>query len=579
MSTAETKLPREIAAENGKVNVQINGTWHQIPKGTRIIDACQSVGVHIPRFCYHPKLAIAGSCRMCMVEQGLPPRLAPGQTPVYDDAGYQPVTWMPRPIISCANTVCENMAIRTDSPLATEARRGVMEFLLANHPLDCPICDQAGECKLQEYATDCNQIESRYSESKTKKGKNLDIGPNVNLDQERCVLCGRCIRFMRDIIGDEVLSFSQRGTHNAITVYPGRKLDNNYSLNTVDLCPVGALTSKDFRFKMRVWFLKPTKSIDVNCGTGANINIWSRESTVYRITPRENNEVNSSWMPDSHRLNYKYINSDQRIPQAVIRTDAEAPHRPSTWEPAITTAKEALVRIQPSQIAIIASGKMTNEELYMARKLSEKLKTQHIDIVPRIKESDNFLISADRNPNTNGAISILGLNTPGEKLPSIKEGVKNGTIKAIIAIGEDLTEEAGFNADDLKKLSYLLSICHTSNETAKLSDIILPGVTFAEKYGTMVNVTGRIQRLNAAIKPYGLARDDWQILRDLCTAIDPDDETLSFTNPQAVLQAIANEIPCFEGLTWGNIGDHGKQIIKTGITIPMLEREKNRLGC
>ena len=325
MSEEASKLPKDIAAAEGKVNVQINGTWHRFPRGTRIADACRSVGVPIPCFCYHPKLAVAGSCRMCMVEQGMPPRLAPGQTPSYDENGYQRIQWMPRPIISCANTVAENMGIRTDSPLASEARRGVMEFLLTSHPLDCPICDQAGECKLQEYSNDYGQVEGRFEEKKTKKGKNLSIGPRVNLDQERCVLCGRCVRFMRDIMHDEVLTMSQRGTFNAITVYPGRELDSNYSMNTVDLCPVGALTSKDFRFKMRVWFLKETKTIDVDCGTGTNITLWTREDKVYRITPRQNDAVNSCWMPDSHRLNYKYINAETRIPQPVIRTDAEAP--------------------------------------------------------------------------------------------------------------------------------------------------------------------------------------------------------------------------------------------------------------
>lgn len=319
MSEEAYKLPKDAAAAEGKVNVQINGTWYRFPRGTRIADACRSVGVPIPCFCYHPKLAVVGSCRMCLVEQGMPPRLAPGQTPSYDEHGFQPIQWMPRPIISCANTVAENMGVRTDSPLAAEARRGVLEFLLTSHPLDCPICDQAGECKLQEYSNDYGQIEGRYEEKKTKKGKNLSIGPRVNLDQERCVLCGRCVRFMRDIMHDEVLTMSQRGTYNAITVYPGRELDSNYSLNTVDLCPVGALTSKDFRFKMRVWFLKETKTIDVDCGTGTNITLWTREDRVYRITPRPNDAVNSCWMPDSHRLNYKYINSPQRIPQPVIR--------------------------------------------------------------------------------------------------------------------------------------------------------------------------------------------------------------------------------------------------------------------
>ena len=576
MSEEASKLPKDIAAAEGKVNVQINGTWHRFPRGTRIADACRSVGVPIPCFCYHPKLAVAGSCRMCMVEQGMPPRLAPGQTPSYDENGYQRIQWMPRPIISCANTVAENMGIRTDSPLASEARRGVMEFLLTSHPLDCPICDQAGECKLQEYSNDYGQVEGRFEEKKTKKGKNLSIGPRVNLDQERCVLCGRCVRFMRDIMHDEVLTMSQRGTFNAITVYPGRELDSNYSMNTVDLCPVGALTSKDFRFKMRVWFLKETKTIDVDCGTGTNITLWTREDKVYRITPRQNDAVNSCWMPDSHRLNYKYINAETRIPQPVIRTDAEAPHRPSTWEPALASAAEAVKRIAPNQLAIIASGRMTNEELYMVRHLAAQIGTDMVDIVPRMGESDGMLISADRNPNTNGA--RLGLDIePGSRLDAIREGVRSGSIKGILSLGEDLiSPEAGFTAEDLDKLDYLFMTAHSANETARHADLVLPGVTYAEKFGTMINVTGRIQRLNRAIQPIGYARDDWQIFRDITLLLGGNPALKDFNSALDILTAMSTEYGALNGVSWGSIGDGGQPILETGVTIPVVEREKNQ---
>lgn len=576
MSEETNTLPKDIAAAEGKVNVQINGTWHSFPRGMRIIDACQSVGVFVPRFCYHPKLKISGSCRMCLVEQGMPPRLAPGQAPTYDKSGYQPIQWMPRPIIACANTVCENMGIRTDSPLANEVRRGVLELYLTSHPLDCPICDQAGECKLQEYSSDFGQPSSRFTDTKTKKGKNLSVGPRINLDQERCVLCGRCVRFMRDIVGDEVLSMSQRGTYNAITIFPGRELDSNYSMNTVDLCPVGALTSKDFRFKMRVWFLKETKTIDVNCGTGTNITLWTREAQAFRITPRQNDDVNSCWMPDSERLNYKYINSDQRIPQPVVRTDAGAPHRASTWAPAIASIAEAVKRIPAGKLAVIASGRMTNEELFLSKKLAKLAEAAHFDIVARTGESDGMLISADRNPNTTGAVQILGIQNPGSSIAAIREGVRNGSIKALVVLGEDLTAEAGFTADDLGKLDYLATVCHSAGETAKASDVVLPGVTFAEKSGTMINIAGRIQRLNRSIMPLGDAREDWQILRDLCIALGGDKESLGkYTTPQCVLSTIAHDIPAFSGVTWGNIGDQGKQLIETGVTIPLIEREKS----
>ncbi len=575
MSTTPTSLPKDIAAAQGKVNVQINGTWYQFPKGMRIADACKSVGVAVPCFCYHPKLAISGSCRMCLVEQGMPPRVAPGHAPCYNEDGYLPIHWMPRPIIACANTVCENMGIRTTGKVTSEARRGVLEFFLTSHPLDCPICDQAGECKLQEFSNDYGQGYHRFTESKTKKGKNMDIGPRINLDQERCVLCGRCVRFMRDIAKDPVLSMAERGTENRITIFPGRQLDHNYSMNTVDLCPVGALTSKDFRFQMRVWFLKSTPTIDVNCGTGININVWTREETVYRITPRQNDEVNSCWMPDSHRLNYKYINSDQRLTQPCVRTDIGAPHRGSTWDAALSLAAEQLKKISPKNLAIIASARMTDEELYMVSQLAHQLGTDAVEIVPRKGENDDMLISDDRNPNTNGAKLILGIKRPGYALKSIREGVRNGSITSIIALGEDLTQEAGFTTEDLGKLDYLLSVGHTADETARHADIVLPGVTFVEKYGTMINVTGRIQRLNRAIMPHGESRDDWQILRDLTLMLGCDSpELAACASAQDVLLLLARNNEAFEGLTWGAIGNEGKQLIETGVTIPLIERER-----
>ena len=575
MSTTPSTLPKDLAAAEGMVNVQINGKWHRFPKGTRIADACNSVGAHVPCFCYHPKLAIAGSCRMCLVEQGMPPRLAPGQSPTYDEQGYLPIQWMPRPIISCANTVAENMGIRTTGKITEEARRGVLEFLLTNHPLDCPICDKAGECKLQEYSNDYGQGYHRFTESKTKKGKNMSVGPRVNLDQERCVLCGRCVRFMRDVVGDPVLSMTERGTFNRIAIFPGRELDSNYSMNVVDLCPVGALTSKDFRFKMRVWFQKKTPTIDVDCGTGTNIDVWSREDTVFRITPRRNDAVNDCWMPDSHRLNYKYINADTRIPQPCVRTDEGAPHRASTWDAALNLAAEQLKKVPSGKLAVVASARMTNEELYMAGKLAETLGAAYLDVVPRMGENDGMLISADRNPNTEGAKLILGLENPGSQLAAIRDGVRNGSIAGIVALGEDLTAEAGLTADDLKKLDYLLTLTHSDNETARVADIVLPGVTFAEKYGTMINVTGRLQRLNKAIEPIGESREDWTILRDLCVRLGSDCPMLAaYASAQDVLLRLAGKFACLNGLTWGSIGNGGVQVMETGVTIPLLERNK-----
>ena len=572
-ATAEAKLPKDLAAEKGLVNVQIDGVWMQVPRGMRMIEACKLAQKEVPHYCYHPKLTAPGNCRMCLVQMGMPPRPAPGQDPVYDAEGYLSIGWMPRPVIACANTVSENMGIRTTGELVEKCREGVMEFLLINHPLDCPICDQAGECRLQEFSVEHGRGESRFVDMKVKKPKNVDIGPRIRLDDERCIMCSRCIRFMDEVAGDPVLGFTQRGTHTTLTVHPGRRLDSNYSLNTVDICPVGALTSNDFRFQMRVWFLKETKSIDVNCGTGANITIWTRGNKIHRITPRQNDEVNSTWMPDSHRLNFHYVDGDTRLPEPMMK--AGAAHQAVTWADAIASTAAELKGFQPHEIAIIASARMTNEELFLTRALAGELDTGLLTVVPRSGESDGLLISADRNPNSTGAKLVWQAADPAGALFSIREGVRSGAIKALLVLGEDLTD-AGFTAEDLAKPDFIASIQLLAGAMAEASHVILPGAAFAEKRGSMVNVAGRLQRMNRAIEPPAEARDDWEILRDLILALQGAPPTAGPFMIEDIFKAMAEATPEFGGLSLSKIGDLGKVVTETGVAIPLLENERAR---
>jgi NADH-quinone oxidoreductase subunit G len=347
------------------------------------------------------------------------------------------------------------MGIRTTGPLTEECRKGVMELLLANHPLDCPICDQAGECSLQEFSVEHGKGESRFRERKVKKPKNVAVGPRIRLDDERCIMCSRCIRFTDEIADDPVLGFTDRGSHTVLTVYPGRELANNYSLNTVDICPVGALTSNDFRFQMRVWFMRETNTIDTNCATGCNITVFARENKIYRITPRQNNEVNSDWMPDSHRLNFHWIESDARLTDPLVKDGDH--HRLASWSEAIATAADKISALDGSEIAVIASARMTNEELLIVNRLVKQLKAGHVDTVARVGEPDGYLISADRNPNTNGVKLVLGLEDPGSQIEAIKAGIEQGRIKAVITLQEDLVDDAGFTPELLGKLDFLLS--------------------------------------------------------------------------------------------------------------------------
>ena len=534
-----------------------------------MIEACRQAKKDVPHYCYHPKLTSPGNCRMCLVEMGMPARSAPGQEPQLDENGHSPIQWIPRPAIACANTIADGMGIRTDSTLTRTCRQGVMEFLLINHPLDCPICDQAGECSLQEFSVEHGNGTSRFRERKVKKPKNQQIGPRITLDDERCIMCSRCIRFSKEIADDDCLGFVDRGSHTVLTTHPDKELANNYSLNTVDICPVGALTSTDFRFKMRVWFLKETKSICTGCGRGCNVEISSRESKVHRQTPRENNDVNSCWMCDEGRLDVHYINSDARLTDPMVKVGVA--HRPVAWQEAISTTAERLKSLRGDDIAIIGSGRMTNEELFMLKRLANGLGTDQVDIVPRKGAADNYLVSADKNPNTTGATLILGIN-PGDKLDGIRNGVKNGSIKGLLVFGENLMK-AGFERSDFGRLNIFAASHILANPTAEAAHVVFAGSASMEKRGSMINRTGRLQRLNKAIEPPGKALDDWEILRDLTLAIGGGNGMYSIED---VFKLLAADVKELNGLTLSRVGDLGIQVCEPLEKIPMLEKEAER---
>ena len=538
------------------LNVQIDGQWLQFPKGTRVIEACAQAGKYVPRYCYHPKLSSPGNCRMCLIEMGMP-KMGADRKPELDADGKPVINWIPRPQISCAQDVAEGMGVRTDSPMARDCRKGVMEFLLINHPLDCPICDQAGECRLQEFSVEYGNDSSRFLEEKVKKPKHVDLGPRIVLDDERCILCSRCIRFTKEIAHDDALGFVDRGSYTSLAAHTGKPFDNNYTLNTVDICPVGALTSKDFRFKMRVWFLKETKSICTSCGTGCNTIIGSRENTVYRQTPRENNDVNSVWMCDFGRLNFHYLHDELRLQEPKLR-EPDGTMQVASWRVVLANAASRLRKFKGEEIAIIASGRMTNEELFLTRKLAGALQTLLIDIVPRSGEADDILLSADRNPNTNGAKLLqVAAETPGERLAGIVAKVNSGAVRALLCLGEDAVE-CGITASALSNLGCLITLGILPSVTAAAATIILPGAGFAEKRGSMVNLKGRLQRLNRATNPPGDARDDWEILRDLIQALTG---TNGIYMVEDVFKAMANEVPALAGLSLSKIGDLGVPLV------------------
>jgi NADH-quinone oxidoreductase subunit G len=551
-----------------KIKVKVDGRELEVPRttpdpvtgkpiATTMIQACAQARVDVPHYCYHPKLPVAGNCRMCLVEFGTP-AMGPDRKPVLNPDGTQKIARSPRPAIACATPISPGMEIYTTSPAVKQMREGVLEFLLINHPLDCPICDQAGECKLQEYSVDYGKAASRFVEQKVHKPKRVDLGPRIVLDDERCILCTRCIRFTKDVVGDDALGIVNRGSYNTLTAFPGRSFDNNYTLNTVDICPVGALTSKDFRFKMRVWFLKETKSVCTSCATGCNIVIGSREEKVYRYEPRENDAVNSSWMCDYGRLNYKWIGLperliDVRFPGAETAGSLNAGQK---WVIAGQKISERLASATPGSVAIVASARQTNEELFLLAKLASKMGAM-TDSIPRVGEGDKLLFSSDRNPNMNGAKALgLAAEPPGSRLAEIASGIQSGKIRTLIVFGEDVTRY-GIGPDLLKKLEVLIVSDILPNRTTELAHFLLPGCAHAEKRGSFTNGKGRVQRFFKAVEPPGAARAEWEFLHQLVFDVTGQNGYLSI---EGLFNQMARETKAFNGLTWAGLGDNGMDL-------------------
>ena len=491
------------------VTVNIDGKDIVVPKGTNVIEAARLVGVEIPHYCYHPKLTIVGNCRMCLIEMGMPAVDPATKAPVMDPAtGKQKINWIPRPQIGCGTNASPGLHIRTNTPMVKDCREGVTEMLLINHPLDCPICDQAGECKLQEHSTAYGRGYSRFVEQKNVKPKRTELGPRVTLDDERCILCSRCIRFCKEVAKDDVLGFIDRGSYSTLTCYPGKKLENNYSLNTVDICPVGALTSTDFRFKMRVWFLKQTPGIDPESSVGANTEVWSREGVIYRITPRQNDAVNDTWMSDSGRMLYKQVKTADRLLAPSIDRHATAP------EMALRAAGDLL---KAGSVAVVGSGRSSVEEQFLTKKLADAVKAS-ASLVSRVGQGDRILISSDRNPNVRGAL-VTGLITalPVQKLTGLAADIDAGKVKTVLSVGEDLAA-AGLTAAQLAKVSIIYLGTH-KNATSDAAKVVIPSLTVFEKSGSFVNQQFLLQKFAKAVPgPQGVA-DDLITLTSLVAAV------------------------------------------------------------
>jgi NADH-quinone oxidoreductase subunit G len=536
------------ASNKELVTLTIDDQSVQAPKGTTILQAAKSVGINIPYYCYHPGLSVVGSCRMCLVEIEKIPKLQP----------------------SCATPVGEGMVVRTATPATLANRQSVLEFLLLNHPLDCPVCDQAGECELQNYYMDHGAYDPRFDENKTKRKKAFPIGPYVMLDQERCILCTRCVRFTNEISKTGEIGVHDRGHRSEIDVFPGRQLDNPYSGNVVDICPVGALTDRDFRFQCRVWFLGSTPSVCPGCSRGCNIEIHYNErfnpryheKRIQRLKPRFNPNVNGHWICDEGRYGYHAIDAENRLKAPATKQGDR--HGEVSWDEAIGRCtgalKEALERHGPQSVAVIASPQMTNEELFLLGKIfRDEIKAASFDyrVPPKVAVTfDDFLITADKNPNSRGA-ELIGWSGPGTE--EILRACADGRIHYLYICHHDLA--VGFDPElvrnALEKTEFLVFQGPHDQLTASLADVQLPSAVYAEKEGTFTNLQGRVQRIYAAVTPLGESLPDLEILGRTAAALGISVPSI---RAEDIFGIIVQELAPFSGMSYEVLAGSGQLI-------------------
>jgi NADH-quinone oxidoreductase subunit G len=517
--------------------ITINDKQIEVEKGTNVIQAAQKIGIEIPHYCYHPGLRIDGNCRMCLVE-------------VKGPRGFMPQ-------IACNTQCTDGLEVKTDTNAVKDMRRNVMEFLLHNHPIDCPICDQAGECKLQDYYMKYGQYDNRSIVDKVHKNKVVDIGPQVMLDQERCVLCSRCVRFCEDVSKTNELVITNRGVHSKIEVFPGTTIENRYSGNVVDICPVGALTSKDFRFKMRVWFMSTTKSVCQGCSRGCNIFMDYKGEEVYRFKPRENTEVNDYWICDEGRLSYKEINKN-RLLEAF--KDGEMIDYNDAFSEMFSMIKNTKSRFTPKSIAAIASPHSTVEDNWMLKNFMTNTvgsdKIFGADFRPDGYQ-DELLIRADKTPNRKG-LEYLEINRNQDDLIN---ALKSKEIKLLIVMNNDIIGEGSEQIKSLLDGIEVISLSTHNTETSKNAKLSLPVSNYSEKYGSIINFEGQLQKFERAFDTFqledSLAVPEWELFANLIKEFDSNKQ---YFDIEDVWSEIREHVKAFSGLSYYDIGDKGINI-------------------
>ena len=515
-------------ADVKQVTLTIEGRQVVVPEGTSILEAAKYAGVLIPHYCYHPGLPVAGVCRMCLVEVEKFPKLAP----------------------ACATAVGEGQVVHVHSEKALEARKGVLEFLLINHPLDCPICDQAGECELQDYTFQEGRADSRYMEPK-RFNPVEDFGGDVLYVTNRCILCTRCVRFMDKVAQDSVLNVSERGDRAIIGIHPEHDLgDHAWSGNVVDLCPVGALVSKDFLNKARAWELDRTASVCPNCTQGCNSILETRDDTVVRMRPRANEAVNQYFLCDQGRLDYRWLERRDRAELPYVRANGRGDAtelKAADWDVAL---RDAAALLNGRRAHVLVSPMLSNESLGLLARLVSRTGGTGVYTVATGPEAPlegvpDLSLRADRAANVIGA-ELFGFER--RDAAAMLDGLQSGDVLVVA------DEELAAAPPTLPTGVRILVLGTTVPAWAAGADIVLPIANMAEEEGTFTNIRGRVQRFMQAKAAPGLARPSWYVLGDLLAAMG--DGEGYFTAADA-FRAIAGAHASFAGLSYDTLGLRG----------------------
>ena len=520
------------------VNVTIDGMTVSVPKGTSIIEAAKQAGVLVPHYCYHPSLPSPAVCRMCLVEVEKAPKLMP----------------------ACVTTVADGQVVHVNSPTAKKAREGVLEFLLINHPLDCPICDQAGECELQDYTFQEGRAGTRYSEYAKRYNPVEDFGPDILYVPNRCILCTRCVRFMDDVADTPVLNVSERGDRAYIGISQEQKLDHPWSGNVVDLCPVGSLLSKDFLHKARAWDLDKTASICPGCTQGCNINIDTRDEVVVRIRPRPNLEVNRHFICDHGRMNYRWMNRGDRIEAPLVREGGR--HVATDWDAALARLEQVL-RGATGTAVLLASGRASTESLGLVRRLLDRFEVTAAVQVPLADEAPlagipNLALRRERAPNADGA-RLLGYTTHWE-------AAMRQTLSAAVVVVLD----AELSEADVAALAAAAGIVVVLGtvlaDGLRNAELVLPVTTMAEENGTYVNRDLRVQRYQQARSQPGMARPAWWIAGEVLAGPGPSPSAPS--TAADAFRLLGERWPVFADLSHADLGFTGRVLRRDAAAEP-----------